>query len=69
MSVSGILSTLEYWAIGIALFAIGYYAMVLLCKLGKIDLNKAIDDHNSAAGIAMGGFIIAIGIIISGAIQ
>ena len=69
MTTVGIISTLQYWAIGIILFIIGYYAMVLLCRFKKIDLNRAIDDHNIAAGIAMGGFIIAIGIIISGAIQ
>lgn len=69
MSIEGILSTLQYWLVGIILFIVGYYSMVLLCKIIKVNLNKVIDDHNTAAGIAMAGFIIAIGIIISGAIQ
>lgn len=67
--MSGIISTLEYWGIGVVLFIIGYYSLVLLCKAMKVNLNKAIDDHNTAAGVAVAGFIIAIGIIISGAIQ
>lgn len=69
MHLSGIISTLEYWAIGLVLFILGYYALVFLCKMMKVDLNKVIDDHNTAAGVAVAGFIIAIGIIISGAIQ
>jgi Domain of Unknown Function (DUF350). len=69
MNMASILLTLQYWLIGIILFIGGYYSMVLLCRLKKINLNKVIDDHNVAAGIAMAGFIIAIGIIVSGAIQ
>ncbi|NDV65755.1 DUF350 domain-containing protein [Bacteroides sp. 224] len=69
MSIDGVLSTLQYWLVGIILFIVGYYAMVLLCKIIKVNLNQVIDDHNTAAGVAMAGFIIAIGIIISGAIQ
>lgn len=69
INITGVVSTLQYWAIGLILFVVGYYSMVLLCKMKGIDLNKAIDDHNTSAGIAMAGFIIAIGIIISGAIQ
>jgi uncharacterized membrane protein YjfL (UPF0719 family) len=69
MHLSGIISTLEYWAIGLILFIIGYYSLVLLCKVMKVNLNKVIDDHNTAAGVAVAGFIVAIGIIISGAMQ
>lgn len=69
MTVDGVLLTLQYWLVGLVLFIIGYYSMVLLCRVKKVNLNKVIDDHNTAAGIAMAGFIIAIGIIISGAIQ
>ncbi|MCD7899541.1 MAG: DUF350 domain-containing protein [Bacteroides sp.] len=69
MNLTGIISTLQYWAVGLIIFVIGYYAMVFLCKAKGINLNKAIDDHNAAAGIAMAGFIIALGIVISGAVQ
>lgn len=69
MNITGIISTLQYWAVGLIIFAIGYYTMVLLCKAKGINLNKAIDDHNAAAGVAMAGFIVALGIVISGAIQ
>lgn len=69
MHLSGIISKLEYWAIGLVLFIFGYYSLVLLCRMMKVNLNKVIDDHNTAAGVAVAGFIIGIGIIISGAIQ
>lgn len=67
MNITTLTSVLIYTAIGIALFIIGYHSLTLLFK--KHDLNKAIDNHNYAAGIAIGGFLIAVGIIISGSIQ
>lgn len=67
MNTNGIISTLIYSGVGVVLFIIGYYFLALLLK--KYNLNKAIEEQNFAAGIALAGFLIAVGIVVSGAIQ
>jgi uncharacterized membrane protein YjfL (UPF0719 family) len=65
--VEGLVATLIYTGIGLALFVIGYLALVL--SLREHDLNKHIDEHNTAVGFALAGFFIAIALVVSGAIQ
>jgi uncharacterized membrane protein YjfL (UPF0719 family) len=65
--VEGLASTLIYTGIGLVLFVIGYLALALLLR--RHDLNKHIDEHNTAVGFALGGFFIAIALVVSGAIQ
>jgi uncharacterized membrane protein YjfL (UPF0719 family) len=45
----------------------GYLSLALLLR--KHDLNKHLDEHNTAVGFALAGFFIAIALVVSGAIQ
>jgi uncharacterized membrane protein YjfL (UPF0719 family) len=63
----GLVATLIYTGIGLVLFVIGYLTLALLLR--KHDLNKHIDEHNTAVGFALAGFFIAIALVVSGAIQ
>jgi uncharacterized membrane protein YjfL (UPF0719 family) len=63
----GLISTLIYTGVGLALFVIGYLSLALLLR--RHDLNKHIDEHNTAVGFALAGFFIAIALVVSGAIQ
>ena len=65
--LSGAFSTILYTGIGIVLFMTGYAMLALLLR--KYNLNKHIDDRNTAAGLALAGFFIAIALVVSGAIQ
>lgn len=66
--MGGIASTLLYTALGIALFLLGYFGVFLLLR-GKVNLNRELDEHNVAAGIALSGLFIGIAIVVSGVIQ
>ena len=66
--LEGILSTVLYSGIGIALFIGGYYLVALLVNR-KYNLHEEIDNHNVAAGTAVAGIFVAIAIVISGVIQ
>ncbi len=62
---SGVINVLVYFIIGISLCGVGYKGFgAVLYK----DLDKEIDNHNVALGIAIGGLFIAIAIIVSGVI-
>ena len=63
----GILATLLYAGLGLALFVAGYLLLALLLR--GYDLNRHIDEHNTAVGVALSGFFIAIALAVSGAIQ
>ena len=65
--VNGYLSSVLYTALGLVLFIAGYFLLTLLFK--KWNLNKQIDEHNTALGVAVAGFFVAIAIVVSGAIQ
>lgn len=65
--MNGIVSTLIYSLIGLVLFIIGYFSLSLY--FGRYKLNEHMDNGNRAAGIATAGFLIAIAIVVSGAIQ
>ncbi len=65
--VNGYLSSVIYTVLGLVLFIAGYFLLTLLFK--KWNINKQIDEHNTAAGIAVAGFFVAIAIVVSGAIQ
>ena len=60
-----IISTLVYFAVGMFFCAIGYK---LFDWIVPLDLNKEIDDHNVAVGIAIAGMFIGIAIVISAAL-
>lgn len=60
-----ILSTIIYFAIGMIFCAIGYKVFDMITPF---DLNKEIDDHNMAAGLAVAGIFIGVAIVVSAAI-
>ncbi|MDR3231737.1 MAG: DUF350 domain-containing protein [Synergistaceae bacterium] len=63
----GVASTLIYAGVGLALFVIGYLLLAFLLR--RYDLNRHLDEHNTAVGFALAGFFIAIALVVSGAIQ
>ncbi|MCT4598607.1 MAG: DUF350 domain-containing protein [Vallitalea sp.] len=60
-----ILSTIIYFAIGMIFCAIGYKVFDMITPF---DLNKEIDNHNMAAGLAVAGIFIGVAIVVSAAI-
>jgi uncharacterized membrane protein YjfL (UPF0719 family) len=66
-ALGGLVSTFIYTGVGLALFVVGYLLLALLLR--RHDLNRHIDEHNTAAGFALAGFFIAIALVVSGAIQ
>lgn len=64
--LSGVVSTVYYYAAGLALCVFGYLIMNLVNR--RYDLNKEIGDGNAAAGILVAGLFIGLSIIISGVI-
>lgn len=60
-----ILSSIIYFAIGMVFCAIGYKVFDIITPF---DLNKEIDEHNVAAGLAVAGIFIGIAIVVSAAI-
>lgn len=61
-----IISSIIYFAIGMGFCALGYK---LFDMITPFDLNKEIDDHNVAAGMAVAGIFIGIAIVVSGAMS
>lgn len=64
--VSGVVSTVYYYVVGLVFCVIGYLMVNLVNK--KYNLNKEIGDGNPAAGIMVAGLFIGLSIIISGVI-
>lgn len=60
-----IISTIIYFVIGMVFCAIGYKIFDIITPF---DLNKEIDDHNVAAGLAVAGIFIGVAIVVSAAI-
>ncbi|QUH27825.1 DUF350 domain-containing protein [Vallitalea guaymasensis] len=60
-----IISSIIYFAIGMFFCAIGYKVFDMITPF---DLNKEIDDHNVAAGLAVAGIFIGVAIVVSAAI-
>lgn len=65
--VSGIGSSVAYFAMGIVIFLLGYLVTGLVNK--KYNLNEEIGKGNTAAGIFIFGIFIGLALIISGAIM
>lgn len=65
--VSGVVSTVYYYAAGLVFCVIGYLVVNLINR--RYDLNKEIGDGNPAAGIMVAGLFIGLSIIISGVIM
>ena len=65
--VQGAISTVVYAGLGLVLFCISYLLLVFILR--RHNLNKHIDDHNTAAGIAVAGFLVAVALVVSGAIH
>ena len=59
--------SLVFGIIGIVLMIIGY--CVFDKVLTKVDFNEELKNKNVAVAIVIGGFMIAIGIIISGVVS
>ena len=64
--LSGMLSSVIYFVVGIAFFMIGYIAIRFLHK--QYNLNDEIGKGNTAAGIMVSGIFIGLAIAISGVI-
>ncbi|MGL4848927.1 MAG: DUF350 domain-containing protein [Clostridium sp.] len=60
-----ILGSIMYFFIGIIFCAIGYKIFDFILPF---DLNKEIDEHNIAAGLAVAGIFVSIAIVISASI-
>ncbi|MGG7176344.1 DUF350 domain-containing protein [Clostridium paraputrificum] len=58
--------SIVFGLIGIALLIFGYWAFDAV--LTKIDFNEELKNKNVAMAIVIAGFMIAIGIIISGVV-
>lgn len=65
--IRGVVSTLVYTGVGTALFTIAYLLLATLLR-GR-NLNRHLEERNTAAGIALAGFFIGIALAVSGAIQ
>ncbi len=59
--------SLIFGFIGIVLLVFGYWFFDLV--LTKLDFNKELKEKNVAVAIVIAGFMIAIGIIISGVVS
>ena len=64
--VSGLISTVFYYALGVVFLVIGYLLLKLLNK--KYDLNTEVGNGNAAAGIMVFGMFVGLGLVISGVI-
>lgn len=65
--LSGMTSSILYFAVGIAFFMLGYVTVLLFNK--KYNLNDEIGKGNTAAGIMVFGIFVGLSLIISGAIN
>lgn len=67
VSLQGVLASLIYSLIGLAVFVAGFYVIRLILPY---DVHKEIEtDQNTALGIVIGSFIIGLAIIIAAAIS
>lgn len=67
VSVQGLLASLIYSLIGLAVFVAGFYIIKIILPF---DVNKEIEaDQNTALGIVIGSFIIGLAIIVASAIS
>jgi putative membrane protein len=67
VSVQGLLASVIYSLIGLAVFVAGFYVIRLILPF---DVNKEIEaDQNTALGIVIGSFIIGLAIIVAAAIS
>lgn len=64
--LTGIVSTVLYFVVGVVFFMIGYVAVGLFNK--KYNLNEEIGNGNVAAGIMVFGIFVGLAIVISGVI-
>jgi uncharacterized membrane protein YjfL (UPF0719 family) len=66
VSMDGLLASLVYSLIGLAVFVAGLFVFRLIMPF---DVHKEIEaDQNTALGIVMGSFIIGLAIIVAAAI-
>jgi len=66
VSVQGLLASVIYSLIGLAVFVGGFYIIKIILPF---DVHKEIEvDQNTALGIVMGSFIIGLAIIVAAAI-
>ncbi|MFW2489602.1 DUF350 domain-containing protein [Clostridium chromiireducens] len=63
---NSIISSIIFGLIGIILLVFGYWFFDKV--LTRIDFNQELKDKNMAVAIVIAGFMIAIGIIISGVV-
>ncbi len=67
LALHGIRDRLVYWIFGEAILIVGAY---LFIKTVHFDVLKALElDNNAAAGFSLGGFLVAVGIIINAALR
>jgi uncharacterized membrane protein YjfL (UPF0719 family) len=67
VSLQGVLASIIYSLIGLAVFVLGFYVIRLILPY---DVHKEIEtDQNTALGIVIGSFIIGLAIIIAAAIS
>ncbi len=67
LNVGGMVSTVVYSVIGLALFAL---ALLLMVKIAPFSIRKEIEeDQNTSLGIIMGSVFIALAIIIQAAMR
>jgi uncharacterized membrane protein YjfL (UPF0719 family) len=67
LSLDGLLSSLVYSLVGLAVFVAGLFVFRLIMPY---DVHKEIEaDQNTALGIVMGAFIIGLAIIVAAAIS
>lgn len=63
----GVIATLVFGALGIAMFAL---AIKLMTKLAPFSVEKEIaEDHNTALAIVMGSVLIGLSIILAAALH
>lgn len=65
--VSGLISSVIYFAVGIVFFMLGYIIVNLFNR--KYNLNEEIGNGNTAAGIMVFGIFTGLAIVISGVIM
>jgi uncharacterized membrane protein YjfL (UPF0719 family) len=66
VSVQGVLASVIYSLIGLAVFVAGFYVIRLILPF---DVHKELEaDQNTAVGIVIGSFIIGLAIIVAAAI-
>ena len=67
VSWQGLLASVIYSLMGLAVFVAGFYVIKLILPF---DVNKEIEaDQNTALGIVIGSFILGLAIIIAAAIS